>query len=203
MGANFDNSPRGLKFQDWMRDNGKTKCVMADNKNDKNVTSLYQPGRTGIRVKGFMTQYYKKSSVDPCNLGWFCSTLLFSNPNQKCRVISMYNICRRVSEGLRTQYQQIMQYIQNNNITHQNPRQLFIQNFVKQCKAWKEAGDNPIMIGDINDDAISGKLTRCLKKRVDLEEFTSPFWYSKPPASHVNGNKFIILGMKSRNIEVT
>ena len=65
IGANFDNSPKGLKFQDWMGDKGNTKCVMAYNRNDKNVKSLYQPGGTGIRVKGFMTQYYKKSSIDP------------------------------------------------------------------------------------------------------------------------------------------
>ena len=51
IGANFDNSPRGLKFQDWMGDKGNTKCVMAYNRNDKNVKSLYQPGGTGIRVK--------------------------------------------------------------------------------------------------------------------------------------------------------
>lgn len=59
IGTNFTNSPKGLKFQDWMGDRGNTKCVMAYNKHNKGSTSLYQPGGTGIRVKGTMTQYFK------------------------------------------------------------------------------------------------------------------------------------------------
>lgn len=115
----------------------------------------------------------------------------------------MYNICKGVTEGLCIQYQQIMQYIQNNNTEIQNPRQLFIYDFVKQCKVWKDARDSLIMIGNINDDSISGELTKQLKEQVELEEFTSPFWFGKPPASHINGNDFIVLAMKLKNIEVT
>ena len=115
----------------------------------------------------------------------------------------MYNICKGFTEGLCTQYQQIMRYIQFNDIEIQNPRQLFIHDFVKQCKSWKDAGNNLIMIGDVNDDAMEGELTKLLEKEVDLEEFTSQFWNGKPTASHINGNDFIVLGMKSKNIEVT
>ena len=41
------------------------------------------------------------------------------------------------------------------------------------------------------------------EKGIDLEEFSSPFWSGNPPASHVNGNEFIVLGIKSKNLEVT
>ena len=93
--------------------------------------------------------------------------------------------------------------MQRKNISGVEPRELFVNGFVKQCKKWVNKGDGILMIGDVNDCAISGSLTERLKEEVELEEFTQPFWTGKPPASHINGDKFIVLGMKSKNIEIT
>mgnify|MGYP000940603478 CR=1 FL=1 len=110
----------------------------------------------------------------------------------------MYNICKAKPKGLRTQYQQIKREIQRNNIVGLEPRTLFIYDFVVQCKKWVKNGDGLLMMGDVNDCAITGELTKLLEEEVDLEEFTRPFWSGKPPASHISGEDFLVLGMKSR-----
>ena len=115
----------------------------------------------------------------------------------------MYNICKGKPEGLCTQYQQIKREMQRNNIIGIEPRDLFIYDFVKQCKRWVKNGDWILMMGDVNNCALTGELTKLLEEEVDLEEFTHPFWSGKPPASHINGDKLLILGMKSKNVEVT
>ena len=78
-----------------------------------------------------------------------------------------------------------------------------MNDFVKQCKKWVNKGDGILMMGDVNDCAISGTLTKRLKEEVGLEEFTQPFWTGKSPASHINGDKLIVLGMKSKNVGIT
>ena len=177
---------------------------MAYNKNDTEVKSFHQPGGTGIRVTGAMTQYCRKTTTDPRNLGRYCSAVFYANKCQRCRVISMYNICKGRTEGLRTQYQQIKREMQRKGIQGIEPRDLFMYDFVAQCKKWAANGDGLLMIGDVNDDAIKGELTLLLQEEgIDLEEFTQDFWSGDAPASHINGNDFIVLGMKSKNIEVT
>ena len=42
IGDNFDNARRGVNFQNWMGDHGKSKCVMAYNKNDKQGGQMFQ-----------------------------------------------------------------------------------------------------------------------------------------------------------------
>lgn len=66
-----------------------------------------------------------------------------------------------------------------------------------------DKGDGLLMIGDVNECAISGTLNRRLKEEVEMEELTQPFWSGKPPASHINGDKLIVLGMKTKNVEIT
>ena len=75
VGANFDNAKRGVNFQNWMGDHGKSKSVMAYNNNDKEVKCFHQPGGTGIRVTGPMSQYCRKTTKDPRGLGRYCSAV--------------------------------------------------------------------------------------------------------------------------------
>ena len=98
--ANFDNARRGVNFQQWMGDHGKRKCVMAYNTNDKDIKCFHQPGGTGIRVTGSMTQYCRKTTKDSRGLGRFCSAVYYANTCQKFWIISMYNICKGKPEGL-------------------------------------------------------------------------------------------------------
>ena len=59
------------------------------------------------------------------------------------------------------------------------------------------------MMGDVNDCAIMGELTKLPEEEAGLVEFTHPFWSGKPPASHINGENFLVLGMISESVEVT
>ena len=71
IGADFDNARRGMNFQNWLGDHGKSKCVMAYNTNDKDIKCFHQPGGTGIRVTGSMTQYCRKLPKIPGVWGGF------------------------------------------------------------------------------------------------------------------------------------
>ena len=79
-------------------------------------TSRHQPGGTAIAVRGAMTQYAKSKSKDDRGLGRYCSYVFWANPNHKCRVVVAYNVCNGKPKGLKTQYQQITRYCQDNDI---------------------------------------------------------------------------------------
>ena len=60
------------------------------------------------------------------------------------------------------------------------------------------------MMGNVNEDAIQGELSLLLQEEgLELEEFTQGFWSGDTPASYINGNKLIVLGTKTKNLEVT
>ena len=101
-----------------------------------------------------MTQYCRKTTKDPRGLGRYCSAVFYANKGQKFRIVSMYNICKGRTEGLRTQYQQIKREMQRKNIQGVEPRDLFMNDFVKQCKKWVDKGDGLLLIGDVNECAI-------------------------------------------------
>ena len=57
------------------------------------------------------------------------------------------------------------------------------------------------MMGYVNEDAIQGELSLLLQEEgLELEEFTQGFWSGDAPASHINGDKLIVLGMKSKKL---
>ena len=77
---------------------------------------------------------------------------------------------------MRTQYQKIKREMQRKGMQGIEPRDLFIYDFVTQCKKWVRNGDGLFMIGDVNDDAVKGELTLLLQgEGIDLEEFTQDF----------------------------
>ena len=120
-GCNMRYAPKGTTLHGWMGDQGRGKSVMAYNSNDDEVVrSIHQPGGTAIRTTGMLSQYWRRSTKDPRNLGRWCSVVVYANPNQKCRLMPMYNVCKGKPRGLRTQFQQITCHIQNKRILNKN-----------------------------------------------------------------------------------
>ena len=75
-GINGRNLPKGSNFDSWMKDGGKSRCVMAYNEHDEEYSGVHQPGGTAVRVTGAMTQYVRKTAVDSRKLGRYCSVVM-------------------------------------------------------------------------------------------------------------------------------
>ena len=71
-------------------------------------------------------------------------------------MVSAYNICKGKPTGIRTQYQQIKRYSQNNGMDEVEPQDLFMRDFVKQCGKWVKNGEQLFIIMDNNDNAVDG-----------------------------------------------
>ena len=187
-----------------MGDCGRSKCKFSCNENDVEYEGLHQPGGTGVRITGTMTQYVRHKHDDPRKLGRYSSVVLWANPNKKCRFVSIYNICKGKTKGLRTQYQQISRYMQRKSIFGVEPRQLFDSDFAKQCACWIKSGESLCVVGDVNDDVVSGAFTQLLAKEgIDLEEFGEDFCQGQDVDSHMYGRGRIVGGWKTRDLEIT
>ena len=79
-GCQMKNMPKNENLDRWMGDYGKSKIVMAYNKNDVEYEGKHQPGGTAIRVTGAMTQYVRGRHEDFRKLGRYCSVVLWANP---------------------------------------------------------------------------------------------------------------------------
>ena len=203
-GVNCDNGTRNTNFNSWMGDAGRSRCVMAYNKHDKEYEGVHQPGGTAVRVTGAMTQYVRKTNEDFRGLGRYCSVVMWANPNKKCRFVSVYNICKGKPKGLRTQYQQIMRQMQREGINGVAPRDLFNKDFVKQCANWIREGEELCVMGDVNGDVVNGIFTLLLAEEgVEMEEFGEDFCVGEKVDSYVFGSGRISGGWKTSNLELT
>ena len=191
-------------FAKWYeQDKEKTYSVAACNEWDKARTSRHQPGGTAIAVRGAMTQYAKSKSKDDRGLGRYCSYVFWANPNHKCRVVVAYNVCNGKPKGLKTQYQQITRYCQDNNIK-QDPKELMRRDFAKQCGIWRTAGERLIIVMDANEHTMDGPLRRMLEAEgVDLKEFSHNYYGHEPPHTFIDGKIPIDAGYKTPDVEVT
>jgi hypothetical protein len=104
--------------------------------------------------------------------------------------------------GLRTIYQQQIQYTQLHNLKG-SPQQLFDKDLVHQCKIWCKSGERIILLMDANEHVLNRKFSRVLSRTgLDLEEFTHKCWGAYLPYTHINGSIPINGGYISPEVEV-
>ena len=99
MGTNFTVGGAKHNLGSCFDSREKMKFTTAHNTHDPNK-SKYQPGGTGVMIKGPMTQYARHGSQDPRKLGRLCSYVSWANPSHKFRVVVAYNICTGKPKGL-------------------------------------------------------------------------------------------------------
>ena len=183
MGTNFTVGGASNNMGSWFKGREKRKFATAHNIHDPNK-SKYQPGGTGVMIRGPMAQYARHGSQDPRKLGRLCSYVFWANPSHKFRVVVAYNICTGKPEGLQRQYQQITRFCQNNNID-MTPTELFRQDFAAQCGKWRKEGDRLIITMDANEHTMDGELRGMLEAEgVGLVEFSHKK-LGQRPATHV------------------
>ena len=203
-GINCSNLSRGSNLDSWMGDRGKSRYIMSWNKHDTECCGVHQPGGTAVRVTGAMTQYVRKKDTDSRDLGRYCSITFWANPNKKCRLVSLYNVCKGKPKGLRTQYQQIMRYMQRKGVCGVYPRGLFYSDLLKQIKVWIGDGEELCVMGDINDDVVCSEFTKMLQQEgIEMVEFGQQFCGDQKVDSCSFGKGRITGGWRTGGLEIT
>jgi hypothetical protein len=116
-------------------------------------------------------------------------------------IVIAYCPCAGKTEGLKTVYQQHMQYIQLRRLSF-NPINLFDHNLSKQIKEWRGKGKQILLMMDINDHPMRNKFYTKLKAHTDMEEFTHKCWGPKEPYMHHAGKLPIDGGYKTLEVEI-
>ncbi len=147
-------------------------------------------------------QYTRKPIIDPRGLGRWCSWLFFCNLTHVTRIVIAYCRCMSKAEGLKTVYQQHLQYIQSRGLQF-NPVKLFDHNLSKKIKKWRGKSKRIILMMDINNHPLRNKLYTKLKKQsTKMEEFTHKCRGPKEPYTHHSRKSPIDGGYKTPEVEI-
>ncbi len=117
------------------------------------------------------------------------------------RIVMAYHPCAGKTEGLKTLYQQHMQYIQLRGLSF-NPINQFDHNLSKQIKEWRGKGERILVMMDVNDHLMCNKFYTKLKAHTNMEEFTHKCWGPKEPYTHHAGKLPIDEGYKTPEVEI-
>jgi hypothetical protein len=88
----------------------------------------------------------------------------FCNPTHVMRIVVAYCLCTSKTEGLKTVYQQHLQYIHTRGLPY-NPVNLFDHDLSKQIKEWRGRGERIILMMHISDHPLQKKLYTKLKEQ--------------------------------------
>ncbi len=112
----------------------------------------------------------------------FLALLLQPNPCDK--LVVAYQPCARKVKGLKTVYQQHMQYIQNRGL-QTDPVTLFDSDLSKHIQEWRCAGERIVLVINVNSHPLHNDLYRQLQEcRTEMEEFSHKCWSPKAPHTH-------------------
>ena len=187
----------------WFNKDREVRLVTANNTMEENTMfSKYQPGGTGIIVRHECIQYAKKPSKDASGVGRWCSWPLYANLNHVTRIVVAYRTCASKTQGLKTVYQQRLQYMQRNGISG-TPIQMFDRDMKTQIKSWRSTGERVALLMDVNADPLRNSLYNNIQKgTVGMQEFSHTCWGPTPPHTHPRGSGPIDGGYKLPEIEI-
>ena len=131
---NWSTFPSSANLSSWLWDDiPEVRTHTAHNKNEG--VGHYQPGGTATFAAGELVRYMKQKEEDFRGLGRWCSTVFYSNPNHRTRLVAAYNVGRQSPKGLKTIYQQQLRFIQLHGLDTA-PSRLFLTDFVAQLMTW-------------------------------------------------------------------
>jgi hypothetical protein len=151
LNSNWSKVNSSANLASWLQDEEhELRSVTAHNTTESDETfGKHQPGGTGMLCRHKFIQYARKPSVDPRGLGRWCSWPFYCNPNHVTRIVVAYRPCNRRSKGLKTLYQQHLQYIQSCSL-ETDPVSLFDDDLSKQIKEWRGVGERIVLAMDVN-----------------------------------------------------
>ncbi len=179
------------------------RCVTAHNIAETDALfGKHQPGGTRMLCRHECLQYARKPSEDPRGLGWWFSWPFFCNQTHVTRIVVEYRPCGSKVEGLKTVYQQHVQYIQSRGLPY-NPVELFDHELCKQIKEWRARGKRILLMMDINGHPLHNKFyTKLTENNIKMEEFTYKCWGPKEPYTHYAGKSPIDGGYKTPQLKI-
>jgi hypothetical protein len=149
VGINWSTFPASANLASWLRDNIPDVRTHAAHNRHEGVAH-YQPRGTTTFASGELVRYMKQKGDDFCGpLGRWCSTLFYSNPAHRTRVVAAYNVGRQSPKGLKTIYQQQVCHIQTHGL-NTSPSRLFLTNLLAQLQVWQRQGDRLLIFMDMN-----------------------------------------------------
>jgi hypothetical protein len=184
VGVNWSTFLASANLASWIRDNIPDIRTHAAHNRHEGVAH-YQPGGTATLACGELVRYTKQKGDDFRGLGRWCSTLFYSNPAHRTRVVAAYNVGRQSPKGLKTIYQQQVRHIQTHGL-NTSPSRLFLMDFLAQLQVWKSQGDRLLIFVDMNEHVLRGTVARYLLS-MGLVEATHQHWGSEEPHTFIGG----------------
>ncbi len=203
LNSNWSKLNSSANLASWFQDKEReTRCITAHNTEENDILfGKHQPGGTGKLCGNEYLQYAQNTLVDPRGLGRWCSWLFYCNPTHVTRIAVAYRPCTGKTEGLKTVYQQHMQYIQSRGLSF-NPINVFDHDLSKQIKEWKGKGEQILLMMDIYNHPTRNIFYTKLKAHTDMEEFAPKCWGPKEPYTHHAGKLPIDGGYKTLEVEI-
>ena len=161
----------------------------------------YQPGGTATFAGGELVRYMKQKGDDFRGLGRWCSSLFYSNPNHRTRVVAAYNVGRQSPKGLKTIYQQQLRHIQTHGL-NTSPSLLFLTDFLAQLQVWQRQGDRLLIFMDMSEHVLRGTVARHLLS-IGLIEATHQYWGNEELHTFIGGVELIDGVWHTANLEVS
>jgi hypothetical protein len=104
VGVNWSTFPSSANLASWLRDDIPDIRTHEAHNRHKGVAH-YQPGGTATFAGGGLVRYMKQKGDVFRSLGRWCSSLFYSDPNHRTRVVAACNVGRQSPKGLKTIYQ--------------------------------------------------------------------------------------------------
>ena len=158
VGVNWSKYPSSANLASWFKESIPDMKTHTAHNRHENI-AYHQPGGTATFACRELARYARERTKDYRDLGRWCSTLFYADPNHKFRLVSTYNVGQQKPRGDSTIFQQQVRYIQNNDLSH-TPSWLFVIDFVAQLQVWQRQGDRLLIFIDMNEHILQGQLSK-------------------------------------------
>ena len=200
-GLNMAHFKASQTFDSFFEAEVELRSVTGHNKNEDPGTP-HQQGGTGLLATNEIIEYWKGSGTDPRNLGRWSWIRLGAGPHTT-RVVSVYGVGKRKTEGWGRVYHQHLRHIQINNLDC-SPYELFCRDLFQQLRQWTEQGERLIVMMDTNEHILNSAFGRKLVSEeagLDLIEISHSAWGGREINTHIEGSEPIDGVWVSRSLE--
>lgn len=143
------------------------------------VKNKFQPGGVSLWSLNQAAHRVMSADEDPTGLGRWSSTRYRGKLGISVRAVSAYRPVLN-KKGVLSVWNQQKSYFDEHKRTG-CPRDLFIEDLQKEIKKWKEAGDQIVLMLDVNEDVRTGKFTEKMRSLGLIETVTSQHGINGPP----------------------
>ena len=148
--------------------------------------------------------YIKCTGKNYRNIGRWSWMQPEGEAGHQTRIVQAYVVGNNKSKQLGSTYQQSLRHIQTHGL-NTTPKELMIEDLLRQLQIWKRQGDQILLMADANKHILTGSLGSALtssKWDLGLEEVSHRAWGDKPPNTNIRGKDPINGVRPSSTLEV-